>query len=511
MKFQRPRHSTKFTAQSITRDRPVSGTNRPLPNLALLVDPFAPELLMFQPTTIILSFPLPSPASLGLASASSFLSSILSQGPSGGSAQKNHNNMPSTRFVDIDPNGDLYLQISDSDCLVRVSRQTLAAGSPYFAALSGCRNDWREASIINTGTSLNPARLPVPETDEDALTAMCQILHSQQDQVRINNPKSIVRLLALANHWICGDAVHAASSDIFRQMVDTESNDGLGLLVYAAHVMDDAEFFSKFTHRLVGLHDSNQPNSRRVIGRDDLNFVRQTQGAPEMDIRKLDDELFNRYVHKSDQLICAVESCMDEVTKYLQPQFDHEDSRTGQECSINADVAAAYTLGLARVGLWTVHYVKHKPIEPIREAMADFKIPTVHKDRPFCGNPFWGHDNEGEKTNNQQLNPKAPAAPAADTLSSTATAAPHSSPLAQRPGPAPLAGIPATPSAQPTQPATSSPNPPAPSLAWKQRRLQHCGRNAFACSCIRYARERTCGSYVDGQEWKGGPRFTVNS
>lgn len=159
--------------------------------------------------------------------------------------------MTEATVVNIDPNGDVFLELSDLDRNVRllVSSKVLALVSPVFAAMF--RSRFKEG--LNNGPPPSEVPLiPLPEDDLEAFLVLCKVTHFQIKEV----PKSLTstcleKFAIICDKYDCVGALKHSSTVWLHAALKTSAVEDFNKLLFAAYVLDIPDAFSRISWQIV--------------------------------------------------------------------------------------------------------------------------------------------------------------------------------------------------------------------------------------------------------------------
>jgi len=150
--------------------------------------------------------------------------------------------------VAIDPDGDTIFVLEGTE--LQVSSKVLSLASVVFTAMFGPH--FLEGKHLN---STNPRRVPLPEDDGGAMTALCNILHHRAGHVDKNlSSEQLEKLATVVDKYDCSQAITPWSGTwiaYVRQAASTIKE--INRLVFPFYAFNDPDSFKEIT-RLVVYH-----------------------------------------------------------------------------------------------------------------------------------------------------------------------------------------------------------------------------------------------------------------
>ncbi|KAF2762828.1 hypothetical protein EJ05DRAFT_506502 [Pseudovirgaria hyperparasitica] len=149
------------------------------------------------------------------------------------------------RYVLIASNGDAILVVGPTETRIRVETSALESASSVFRAVFSSGSS--EALNFNR---VEPVVIPLPEDDEDAMEALCNILHWKNDALGVVDPERALRISRVARKFECLTALKFASA---QWLIPSECMSALDLvrLAAVAYCFDNNTAFSNLTHTII--------------------------------------------------------------------------------------------------------------------------------------------------------------------------------------------------------------------------------------------------------------------
>ena len=110
--------------------------------------------------------------------------------------QNNISQNNNIKKLTIDPDGDIYLELTQAE--LRVSSKVLRLASSVWKAMLSPR--------FKEGTTLKEdgfCRISLPDDNSDAMTLLCQILHHQPFDEKNHNEELFGQVAVLADKYDC--------------------------------------------------------------------------------------------------------------------------------------------------------------------------------------------------------------------------------------------------------------------------------------------------------------------
>ena len=161
---------------------------------------------------------------------------------------------PELLHIAIDPQGDAYLGLAERQ--LQVSSKLMSIASTVFKALFG--PDFAEGSSRSSETSI---RVSLPDDDEEAMTALCNILHYRFDLVPKKLHSDVLEALALlADKYDCVNALSMWSAQHLASLLEQEESINYNTKLLPAYYFNDAKAFRQITKAMVYEFQNQQFN-----------------------------------------------------------------------------------------------------------------------------------------------------------------------------------------------------------------------------------------------------------
>ncbi|KAL9118396.1 MAG: hypothetical protein Q9187_005057, partial [Circinaria calcarea] len=158
----------------------------------------------------------------------------------------------SKRRVDIDPEGDVLLQLKDIE--LRVSSKILTLSSKVWKAMFSL--NFIEGSVPPLDNELR--HIPLPEDDPEAMEALCNLLHHQSQSVSTNRIDVFLERLAItADKYDCAPSLRYWSGHCLSQRIGKKKPNQAQLLS-VTYLLNNAVGFRRLTrHMVYSLHQED--------------------------------------------------------------------------------------------------------------------------------------------------------------------------------------------------------------------------------------------------------------
>ncbi|KAL9105753.1 MAG: hypothetical protein Q9187_008661 [Circinaria calcarea] len=255
----------------------------------------------------------------------------------------------SKRRVDIDPEGDVLLQLKDIE--LRVSSKILKLSSKVWKAMFSL--SFREGSVPPLDNKLR--HITLPEDDPEAMEALCNLLHHQPQNVSIKRIDVFLERLAItADKYDCAPTLRYWSRHRLSQRIGRKKPNQAQLLSIT-YLLNDAVGFRRLTrHMVYSLHQEDDEGM--AYGISDYSWSLLPDGLFET-IKAVEDGLKRQLLKKIEEIIAPL------LKKRMAPAYPKlgilRDSGGGSnshrrrhfsECdSVRIGV---YMKELLRLGLW---------------------------------------------------------------------------------------------------------------------------------------------------------------
>ena len=147
--------------------------------------------------------------------------------------------------IEIVPNGDMYLLLSD--CRLLVSSAIMSISSPIFAKM--LNSDFKEG-LKNHQRDEKPVIL-LPDDDAQAITKICQIFHHQVKDTSSVGSSKIKTIAQLSDKYDCVDVVKSWIRLWFHEELEQFDIGKTNDLFHSAYDLDLPNEFSKLTWNLM--------------------------------------------------------------------------------------------------------------------------------------------------------------------------------------------------------------------------------------------------------------------
>ena len=162
---------------------------------------------------------------------------------------------PDLLHIAIDPEGDVLLELADRQ--LQVSSKLMSIASTVFKALFGPA--FAEGSLRS---SEHVIRVLLPDDDEEAMTALCSILHYRFDLVPKKLHSDVLEELALlADKYDCVNALSMWSAQHLAGLLEQEEHVDYNTKLLPAYYFNDAKAFRQITKAMV--YESEKPRINR--------------------------------------------------------------------------------------------------------------------------------------------------------------------------------------------------------------------------------------------------------
>ena len=165
---------------------------------------------------------------------------------------------PELLHVAIDPEGDACLGLAERQ--LQVSSKLMSIASTVFKALFG--PNFAEGSSRLSEITI---RVPLPDDDEEAMTALCNILHYRFDLVPKKLHSDVLEELAvLADKYDCANALSMWSAQYLAGLLEQEESIDYSTKLLPAYFFNDAKAFRQITKAMV-YKSQNQSFNRPFV------------------------------------------------------------------------------------------------------------------------------------------------------------------------------------------------------------------------------------------------------
>lgn len=268
----------------------------------------------------------------------------------------------SSNFIEIDPEGDVQLQLSSGEddnrqlLVLKVASKTLALASPVFKKM--LNSSFEEGIAKATKGSV---AIPLPEDDAEAMTIICRALHNINDLVPEQLSSTLLEEIAvLCNKYDCARALMAHGNVWIRSGLDSSpSSLDLDRLLFAASVLDIPAAFAKVAWDFV------LARVERII---DLEV-----GLPAL----FPDQILRELDHMKDELHQKLINALEIPLKAFL---------TSRRCPASERVALQYLQNLHGSSLWPIgHLFQKASLSMILTRIQELAEPNIQK----CEIPNW--------------------------------------------------------------------------------------------------------------------------
>ncbi|MCJ1244734.1 hypothetical protein MMC30_001933 [Trapelia coarctata] len=159
-------------------------------------------------------------------------------------AQKEHE-APEFQSIEVDPEGDFYLLLSDRE--LRVSSKVLAWASSVFKAQFGPH--FAEGRLLS---DTNPERIPFLEDDPEAMTVLCNVIHHRPAYPPAGQEVEFLEKLSVAcDYYDCFTALSPWASVQLGALIGSGNTSHDARIFLLTYLFDDYHGFMHVTKRMV--------------------------------------------------------------------------------------------------------------------------------------------------------------------------------------------------------------------------------------------------------------------
>lgn len=159
-------------------------------------------------------------------------------------------------YHEIDPSGDLMLEVGDPTTSVRVraSSKALALASPVFAAMFSPR--FAEGNPVTPGELRS---ITLPDDDADAMITFCNAVHLRSSKVAVAGFASVEKLSVLCDKYDCAEALSPWSTRwLSRWQGSMDGKDEYLKLVYVSYGLNDHQVFWSATANVLRFYKEDR-------------------------------------------------------------------------------------------------------------------------------------------------------------------------------------------------------------------------------------------------------------
>ena len=155
---------------------------------------------------------------------------------------------------DIDPSGDLILEVGDpaSSMRIRASSKALSLASPFFAAMFSPR--FAESKPVSCGENRNITLL---DDDPSAMITLWNVVHMKSSRVSAASFDAVEKLSILCDKYDCAEALSPWSRQwLSKWQGSMNGQDGYLKMIYVSYGFNDHDSFWKATSNVLKCYDN---------------------------------------------------------------------------------------------------------------------------------------------------------------------------------------------------------------------------------------------------------------
>lgn len=152
-------------------------------------------------------------------------------------------------ITQIDPEGDVILEVGKSKTGLLVASKVLSLASPVFEAMF--KPHFKEG-IQKRVRLKKPLTIPLPEDDAEAFLLFCNVIHYRSHQIHEEpSPLCLGNLALICDKYQCASPMVAYGALWLKRYLRDVSQDDLCRLLFLAYVLDLPDRFEAISREIL--------------------------------------------------------------------------------------------------------------------------------------------------------------------------------------------------------------------------------------------------------------------